>query len=235
MMVFIKHHNMEKCDVLHLEANNFIQTSADASFAVHDDMRSHNGIAVALGKGAVHAESSKQKLNADSSTAAELIAADKVMKQVLWTLFFLQSQGHNVMTNLLEQDNASTMQLEKNGKFSSSKNTRHVNIRCFFVTNQIEKGHVAVECVPTDELIANYLSKPLQGMKFQEMRQILMNSLDHLRQVMRSRTVAPMKLKKLLHPEVDESQCAFPQQWNCLLYTSPSPRDGLLSRMPSSA
>ena len=24
-------------------------------------------------------------------------------------------------------------------------------------------------------------------------------------------------------------------QWGCLLYTSPSPRDGLLSRMPSSA
>ena len=26
-----------------------------------------------------------------------------------------------------------------------------------------------------------------------------------------------------------------PQLYNCLLYTSPSPRDGLLSRMPSSA
>mgnify|MGYP003688695515 CR=1 FL=1 len=26
-----------------------------------------------------------------------------------------------------------------------------------------------------------------------------------------------------------------PYQWPCLLYTSPSPRDGLLSRMPSSA
>ena len=25
------------------------------------------------------------------------------------------------------------------------------------------------------------------------------------------------------------------QVWPCLLYTSPSPRDGLLSRMPSSA
>ena len=24
-------------------------------------------------------------------------------------------------------------------------------------------------------------------------------------------------------------------KWSCLLYTSPSPRDGLLSRMPSSA
>ena len=27
----------------------------------------------------------------------------------------------------------------------------------------------------------------------------------------------------------------FFKEWSCLLYTSPSPRDGLLSRMPSSA
>ena len=27
----------------------------------------------------------------------------------------------------------------------------------------------------------------------------------------------------------------FQMKWDCLLYTSPSPRDGLLSRMPSSA
>ena len=30
-------------------------------------------------------------------------------------------------------------------------------------------------------------------------------------------------------------QICMPQIYNCLLYTSPSPRDGLLSRMPSSA
>ena len=29
--------------------------------------------------------------------------------------------------------------------------------------------------------------------------------------------------------------CYMGMQWGCLLYTSPSPRDGLLSRMPSSA
>ena len=28
---------------------------------------------------------------------------------------------------------------------------------------------------------------------------------------------------------------AWDMVWDCLLYTSPSPRDGLLSRMPSSA
>ena len=33
----------------------------------------------------------------------------------------------------------------------------------------------------------------------------------------------------------DENDVAYNQYEVCLLYTSPSPRDGLLSRMPSSA
>ena len=32
-----------------------------------------------------------------------------------------------------------------------------------------------------------------------------------------------------------EKRAAVALRWHCLLYTSPSPRDGLLSRMPSSA
>ena len=39
-------------------------------------------------------------------------------------------------------------------------------------------------------------------------------------------TVCPLSNIKL---------CVFDKLENCLLYTSPSPRDGLLSRMPSSA
>ena len=35
--------------------------------------------------------------------------------------------------------------------------------------------------------------------------------------------------------ELIEGNSLFQMQKNCLLYTSPSPRDGLLSRMPSSA
>ena len=34
------------------------------------------------------------------------------------------------------------------------------------------------------------------------------------------------------HDFLKEEDCLY---YNCLLYTSPSPRDGLLSRMPSSA
>ena len=36
--------------------------------------------------------------------------------------------------------------------------------------------------------------------------------------------------------EIDRSNVgSLELKWSCLLYTSPSPRDGLLSRMPSSA
>ena len=44
------------------------------------------------------------------------------------------------------------------------------------------------------------------------------------------------QISKHLHPHDDEPDpTAYMGNYNCLLYTSPSPRDGLLSRMPSSA
>ena len=47
----------------------------------------------------------------------------------------------------------------------------------------------------------------------------------------------PHDLAGLLCNEIDSPDCINPciGSTSCLLYTSPSPRDGLLSRMPSSA
>ena len=40
---------------------------------------------------------------------------------------------------------------------------------------------------------------------------------------------------KYIETDVQVSSDGIPYIFHCLLYTSPSPRDGLLSRMPSSA
>ena len=40
---------------------------------------------------------------------------------------------------------------------------------------------------------------------------------------------------KAFKHQVNEVIISGPQDYNCLLYTSPSPRDATLSRMPSSA
>lgn len=54
-------------------------------------------------------------------------------------------------------DNQSAMLLEKNGKASSSRQTRHINIRYFFVTDRVAKGEVVIKYCPTKEMLADFL------------------------------------------------------------------------------
>ena len=53
--------------------------------------------------------------------------------------------------------------------------TRHLNIRYFFLTDQIEKGNLAVKFCPTNDMIADFMSKPVQGDKFRKFRKEIMN------------------------------------------------------------
>ena len=85
----------------------------------------------------------------------------------------MEAQGYEIKTNLLYQDNKSSILLLNNGKRSSSKRTKAFNIRYFFLTNQIEKNHLAVEYCPSNGMVADYMSKPLQGKLFQEFRKAI--------------------------------------------------------------
>ena len=52
--------------------------------------------------------------------------------------------------------------------------SRHINIRHFFVKDRIDKGELTVEHCPTELMIADYLTKPLQGKQFQLFRILIM-------------------------------------------------------------
>ena len=138
----------------------------DAAFVVHNDMRSHTGGVLLLGKGAIYASLKKQKLNTKSSTEAELVAINNMMPQILWARYFLSTQGFDIRDNVVFQDNQSTMKLAKNGRASSGKHTRHINIRYFFVTNKIRTNEVRIDYCPTEFLVADFYTKPFQGTLF---------------------------------------------------------------------
>ena len=133
---------------------NVVKWWVDASFTVHLDMRSHTGGTMSLGTGAIFSCSSKQKLNTKSSTEAELVGANDMLPQVLWTKQFLKHQGYNTKS-IMNQDNQSTMKLENNGKMSSGKRTRHINIRYFFITDNIKNGNIVIQYCPTLDMIAD--------------------------------------------------------------------------------
>jgi len=151
-----------------------LQWHADASHAMHPDGKGRAGGTLTLGEGAACNQSAKQKSNARSSTESELAGADDSMPQILWTNCFLKAQGCASTATMSNQDNQSAVLLEKNGKMSSSKRTKHINNRHFFVTDCQSKGESKAICCPTDEMMADCHTKPLQGAKFYKFGKMIM-------------------------------------------------------------
>jgi hypothetical protein len=93
-------------------------------------------------------------MNTKSSNKAELVGINDVLPQALWTKYFLEAQGYGT-DNLMYQDNQSTMRLAENGKASSGKRTRHINVRYFFITDRIAKKEVAIQYCPTKQMVVH--------------------------------------------------------------------------------
>jgi hypothetical protein len=161
--------------VLEADESGQIRWWIDASYAVHNDMKSHTGGTMSMGKGSVYSTSTKQKLVTRSSTEAEVVGVHDVMPQLLWTGHFLAGQGFNINESILYQDNTSSILIEKNGRSSSTKRTRHMNIRYFFIKDQVDSKHVKIEHCPTADMLADYFTKPLQGAPFRKLRDHIMN------------------------------------------------------------
>jgi hypothetical protein len=87
----------------------------------------------------------------------------------------MKAQGYDVLDNILfQEDNKSSILLEKNGKASSSNRTKHISIRYFFITDRVKDKEVSVVWCPTGDMIGNYATKPLQGALFRKFRDQIM-------------------------------------------------------------
>ena len=138
-------------------------------------MKSHTGMVFTLGKGTIIRSSTKQKVNARSSTESEVIVSDDKLGKIISTKKFMEHQDFKVKVNLIYQDNTKTMKLQNNGKLSSGKRTRHFDIKLFYITDLISRNEVEVRYCPTDEMLADYMTKPLVGAKFKLFRDLIMN------------------------------------------------------------
>ena len=101
------------------------------------------------------------------------MAVIDIIPNVLWTHYFLAGQGFGAKA-IVKQDNKSAILLENNGKASSGKKTKHIDVRYFFVKDRVESGEVSIEHCPTEEMIADFFTKPLQGSLFLKMRTLIM-------------------------------------------------------------
>ena len=90
----------------------------------------------------------------------------------------MEAQGYKIDDNVLYQDNQSAMLLEKNGRGSSGKRTRHINVRYFFIADRVKSKEIRLEYCPTGIMVADYFTKPLQGQLFHKLRDMIMGKTD---------------------------------------------------------
>ena len=142
-----------------------LYTFADASHAIHKDMKGHNGVIIQLGNACVYHKSSKQKMNSKSSTEAELINLSDAVPMTIWCNNFLKALAYEMPAAYMLQDNISTITMVNRGTHIG-ESTRHIDIRFFYIHDYIINGLIITGFCPTDYMMADGHTKPTQGAQF---------------------------------------------------------------------
>ena len=145
---------------------------SDASYAEHKDGRSHTG-------GCVGFESdtacwflwlsAKQPVVALSTCESELIATSTIGCGVAWSNQFLQELGHTQLTIEIGVDNKCSMHLLEQGT-GSFKRAKHIKVRYFWLKDLIDEKEIVLLYIPSEELVADMLTKATTGAKFKYLR-----------------------------------------------------------------
>jgi hypothetical protein len=129
------------------------------------DKRSTSGCCFNLGSGVVSWFSRKQKSVALSSTEAEYIAASMATCEAIWLRKLLVALfGQRVETTVIHCDNQSCIKLSENPVFHDR--SKHIDIRYHFIRDCVQRGVVQLQYIPTEEQVADILTKALGKAKF---------------------------------------------------------------------
>ena len=102
------------------------------------------------------------------------MAGSETLSQTIWTSSFLRHQGYDIKNALLNQDNQAAILLQTNGVISTKKRSRHIDIRFFFIRDRVDSGDIEITFCGTEDMVADFLTKPLQGSVFRRFRDTIM-------------------------------------------------------------
>jgi hypothetical protein len=142
----------------------------DADFAIDPvDRKSRTGVVITLGNGAIIWSSKRQPYIAQSTTEAELIAANETCQEATWLRNLLNSI--NIVQKeptLIFCDNQSSIKMIKNhGEHAA---TKHIDIRFLWIKEKIDNKTVKVEYLNTKNQIADILTKGVPRESFNRLR-----------------------------------------------------------------
>jgi Reverse transcriptase (RNA-dependent DNA polymerase)/GAG-pre-integrase domain len=139
--------------------------------------RSTSGYTFNIGSGAISWSSKRQPTVALSTCEAEYVAQTQAVKEAIWLkglLVELSDMHNNELSPsavILYADNQGAIALAKNPVFHGR--TKHIDIQHHFVREKVESGDVHFEYIPTEQQVADGLTKPLSRGSFEAFRKAL--------------------------------------------------------------
>jgi hypothetical protein len=106
-----------------------------------------------------------------------MVGVSDYLPNTIWVTHFMRAQGYPPSENFLEQDNESAIKLEVNGRTSAGAKSRHLDIRYFWIKENLETMGIRVRHCRTLQMLGDFFTKPQQGTLFRVMRDVLLGKL----------------------------------------------------------
>lgn len=132
-----------------------------------DTGKSTSAYVIKMGTGAVSWSSKLQSIVALSTTEAEYVSAVSAASEAIWMRQLLTELGYALPgPSTLHMDNQSAIQVAKNPEHHGRM--KHLDLRYHWLRDEVEKGTLAIDYVPTDSMVADILTKLLARVKVEE-------------------------------------------------------------------
>lgn len=144
----------------HLNSRCTLECYSDADFGgCSTTGRSTSGVIIKYAGGAISWISKRQAITATSTTEAELVAVNEATKEIIWLKRLFRGMTKLENVPVLQVDNQATVKLVHNPEFHHR--TKHIRIKYFFVREKVMEGELRVEYIPTENQLADIMTKPL--------------------------------------------------------------------------
>jgi len=128
--------------------------------------RSTTGYLIFMAGGAVIWRAVRQKAVTLSSTEAEYYALSSIAREVAWLrhlLGELEYAGHDICPVIVNGDNQGSLYLAENPQYHQK--TKHIEVQYHYIRQEVKARNIALNYVPTDQMAADGLTKPLNREK----------------------------------------------------------------------
>jgi hypothetical protein len=169
-----------------LDVMRYIKSTVDASITYHKnasdepvgfsdanyagdigDRKSISGYAFVYSGGMISWKSKKQPMVAHSSTESELVALDSAAREALWLTSIFKQLSRPISLPFKMFENQGTINITKNPV--NHPGTKHIDVRYFAVRDWIQDQKLEISYLPTKDMLADALTKPLNGRMLREL------------------------------------------------------------------